>query len=259
MHALRHIHERATGPCSSVQRTEFVVFRRYHGAEILLDEFGVFTHCGIGVDEDYALLFQVLANRVVNHLGFVLGSDAGDQTVLLGFGDAESVVGGTNVIGQVVPAFSLLLNRLDVILEIIGIETRQIHTPIGHGLVEERLETAQTHVEHPLRLALVGADGAHDVFVYASFCGFAGGVGIMPAVAVIAELADDLVILLDLVLVDASTIGHILAHLHVSGGVWCCVFGHHPAFLVSHMVLRKPNRTQAETLPTRLNIGYAHT
>ena len=41
----------------------------------------------------------------------------------------------------------------------------------------------------------------------------------MPTIVVVAELADDLVILLDLVLVDAGTISHILAHLHVSRGV----------------------------------------
>ena len=46
-----------------------------------------------------------------------------------------------------------------------------------------------------------------------------------------------IVILLDLVFIHSRAISHILAHLHVSGGVWCCVFGHHPAFLVSHLIL----------------------
>ena len=237
MHALRHVYERAAGPCRGVEGTELVVFRRHDGAEVLLDEFRVFAHSGVRVDEDDALLLQVLLDGVVDDLRLVLGGHAGDEAVLLRLRDAETIVGVADVVRQFVPAFRLLVDWLDVVLEVVCVEAGEIHTPIGHGLFEERLESTQTHVEHPLRLAFVGANRAYDVLINASFCGFAGGIRIMPTIVVVAELADDLVILLDLVLVDAGTISHILAHLHVSGGVWCCVFGHHPAFLVSHLIL----------------------
>ena len=52
---------------------------------------------GVGVEEDDALLLQVLADLVVDDLGLVLRRDAGDQPLLLGLRDAEPVVGVLDV------------------------------------------------------------------------------------------------------------------------------------------------------------------
>ena len=60
VHALRHVYERAARPCGGVQCREFVVVAQNAFAEILLDEFRVLLHGGVGVDEDDALLFEIL-------------------------------------------------------------------------------------------------------------------------------------------------------------------------------------------------------
>ena len=70
---------------------------------------GLLAQRGVGVEEEHALLLEVLADRVVDDLGLVLRGDAGDQALLLRLGDAELVVGVLDVLGQVVPGGGLLL------------------------------------------------------------------------------------------------------------------------------------------------------
>ena len=67
------------------------------------------AQAGVGVDEDDALLLEVLADLVVDDLGLVLRGDTGDEALLLGLGDAEPVVGVLDVLGQVLPGGGLLL------------------------------------------------------------------------------------------------------------------------------------------------------
>ena len=43
---------------------------------------GCSRSAAVGVQEDDALLLQVLADLVVDHLGLVLGGDAGDEALL---------------------------------------------------------------------------------------------------------------------------------------------------------------------------------
>ena len=57
----------------------------------------------VGVDEDDALLLEVLADLVVDDLGLVLRGDAGDQALLLRLGDPELVVRRLDVGRQVFP------------------------------------------------------------------------------------------------------------------------------------------------------------
>ena len=72
-------------------------------AEVLAEQVLVLAQRGVGVEEEDALLLQVLADLVVDDLGLVLRGHAGDQALLLGLGDAEPVVGVLDVGGQVVP------------------------------------------------------------------------------------------------------------------------------------------------------------
>jgi hypothetical protein len=65
----------------------------------------------VGVEEDDALLLEVLTDLVVDDLGLVLGRDAGDQPLLLGLRDAQLVVGVLDVVRQVVPGGRLRLGR----------------------------------------------------------------------------------------------------------------------------------------------------
>ncbi len=106
VHARRHVDERSARPDGRVERGELVVTGRDDGAEVLLEELRVLAQRRVGVHEDDALALEVLADLVVDHLGLVLGGDAGDETLALGLGDAETLVGVLDVVGQVFPGLT---------------------------------------------------------------------------------------------------------------------------------------------------------
>jgi hypothetical protein len=72
VHALGHVDERAARPHRRVERGELVVADGDDGAEVLLEQLLVLAQAGVGVDEDDALLLEVLADRVVDDLRLVL-------------------------------------------------------------------------------------------------------------------------------------------------------------------------------------------
>ena len=152
VHALRHVDERAARPHRGVERGELVVADRDDGAEVLLEELRLLAQRGVGVEEQDALLLEVLADRVVDDLGLVLGRDAGDEALLLRLGDAELVVGVLDVLGEVVPGRGLLLAGADEVLDVLEVDARQVRAPGRHRLAVEELEALQAQVEHPLRL-----------------------------------------------------------------------------------------------------------
>src|SRR5438309_9900969 len=73
---LGHINEAAAGPDRGVERGELVVCGGYYRAEVLPDQVRVLPQAGVHVEEDDALLFEVLANGVVDDFGLVLRRDA---------------------------------------------------------------------------------------------------------------------------------------------------------------------------------------
>ena len=134
LHALRHVDEGAAGPHRGVQRGELVVADRDHRGEVLLEQLRVLAQRRVGVQEDDALLLEVLADLVVDDLGLVLRGDAGDQALLLRLGDAEPVVGVLDVGGQVVPARRLLLGRAHEVLDVVEVDAGQVRAPGRHRL-----------------------------------------------------------------------------------------------------------------------------
>ncbi len=181
MHALRHVNERAARPDRGVQRGELVVAHRDDRGEVFLEQIRMLAQRGVGVQEDYALIRQVLADRVVDDFAFVLGGDAADEPLLLRLGDAQPVVGVLDVRGQVVPASSLLLGRPDEVLDVLEIDAGQVRAPGGHRLAPEQLQTLQPQVQHPLRLILQGRDVPDDLLGQAPARGFARHVRVGPA------------------------------------------------------------------------------
>ena len=226
MHTFRHVDERSTGPCGGVQCREFVVVAWNALAEILLDDFRIFLDRSVGVDENHALVFEILLDRVVDDFGFILCRDAGDKTAFFRFRNAKLVIRRADLIRQFLPGRGLLVNRLDVILEIVGVKILQIDTPLRHRTVDEIAIAFQSLFQHPFRLVLICGNGAHDVLVNAFFCRFSGEIRVMPSVRIVAELLDDFVILLDFIFVHSRAISHILAHLHVSCGIGRLVLCH---------------------------------
>ena len=182
-----NVHEGTTGPHCGVQRGELVVTNRDDGAEVLLEQLGVLAQTGVGVDEDHALLLQVLANLVVHDLGLVLCSHTRDQRVTLRLGNTQALVGGADILGQFLPGAGLTLGRTHEVLDVVEVDFGKIRAPGGHGLTLEELQRLQTHVQHPLGFVLLRGDVTHDVLVQAALCYLACFVGVCPTVLVVTN------------------------------------------------------------------------
>jgi hypothetical protein len=97
----------------------------------------VLLQARVGVQEDDALVLQLLLDLVVDDLGLVLRGDAGDQSLLLRLGDAEPVVRGLDVVGQVVPAGGLLLGGADEVFDVLEVDVGEVGAPGGQRLALE--------------------------------------------------------------------------------------------------------------------------
>src|SRR5207344_684720 len=152
-----------------------------HGREVLPEQIGVLAQRRVGVQEQDALVLQVLPDLVVHDLGLVLSRDAGDEALLLGFGDAQLVVGVLDVRGQLVPGGRLLLGRADEVLDVLEVDAGQVRAPAGHRLAPEQLQALQPEIEHPPGLVLQCRDVADDLLGQATARGRAGRVRVGPA------------------------------------------------------------------------------
>ena len=182
------------GPDRRVERGELVVARRDDRAEVLPEQLRLLAQRGVGVQEDHALLLQVLADLVVHDLGFVLRGDPGHQAGLLGLGDAQLVVGVLDVGGQVVPGGGLLLRGAHEVLDVVEVDPRQVGAPARHRLALEQVERLEPELQHPLRLVLERGDVGHDVSGKAATCGGPGGVRVGPTEVVPAERRERLLL-----------------------------------------------------------------
>ena len=156
VHTGGHVDEGAAGPHGRVEGGELIVTGGDDAAEVLAHELGILAHGGVGIDEDDALLGEVLADLLVDDLGLVLGGDPGHQALALGLGDADAVVGGPDVLGQVVPGVGRAVGGPHVVLDRVQVDLAQVHAPGGHGLAQVDLVGLEPLGEHPLRFALNG-------------------------------------------------------------------------------------------------------
>ncbi len=187
MHALGDVDERTARPHGRVQRGELVVAGGDDGAEVLLEELGVLAQSGVGVHEDDTLLLEVFADLVVDHLGLVLRGHAGDETLTLGLGDAELLVGVADLLRKVFPGLGLLLGRAHEVFDVVEVDLAEIGAPGGHGLAAEELVALEARLQHPLRLGLQGGDAADDVLVDPALRERTRGIGVVPAELVLPQ------------------------------------------------------------------------
>jgi len=172
--ALGDIDEGAARPHRGVERGKLVVPGRDRGPKVFLEDFGVFLEAGVGVEEDHALLFQVLADLVVDHFGFILGGHAIDQALAFRLGDAQAVIGLLDVLGQVVPRLGYLVGGTNKVLEVVEIQEAEVWAPGGDGFALEGFECLEADVQHPLRFVLGLGDIADYLFIQALFRGLTG-------------------------------------------------------------------------------------
>ena len=122
-----------------------------------LDDVLVLAQARVHVEEEDALLLEVLAQLVVDDLGLVLRPDAG-QVLLLGLGDAELVPGVLDVGRQVLPGVRLLLGRPDVVVDVLEVDRRDVAAPGRQRARVEVVERLVAELAHPVRLVLVARD-----------------------------------------------------------------------------------------------------
>ena len=125
-----------------------------------LEDLLVLAERGVGVQEEDALLLEVLPDLVVDDLGLVLRRDTGDQALLLRLGDAQPVVGVLDVVGQVLPGGGLRLGGPHEVLDVLEVDAGEVRTPVGHRLAAEELQRLEPPLEHPLGLVLAAGDVA---------------------------------------------------------------------------------------------------
>src|SRR5215207_2827030 len=160
--ARRDVHERASRPHGRVQRRELVVVRRDDRPEVLLDDVLVLAQSRVHVQEDDALLFELLLQGVVDDLGLVLRPDT-CQALPLGLRDAELLECVLYVVGHIIPGAALVLHGPYVVV----VHPGEVAAPGRGRLLQERLQRLEPELQHPLRLVLVLGDHGDDLRVYA--------------------------------------------------------------------------------------------
>ena len=154
LHALRHIHERATGPDRAVQGRKLMVARCDELHEILVHHVGVFAlerALHVGVDD--ALCSHFVPDVVIHELGVVLRADAGKRFALR-LRDAETLKGVFNVLRDVLPvAFHVGLGT-DVCCNVIHVQPLDGRPPVRNRHLVIDLQRLQPELLHPDRIAL---------------------------------------------------------------------------------------------------------
>ena len=150
---LGDVHETSTRPDRGVQGGELVVLVWDDRAKVALDDFRVLAQSRIHVGEDDAEFFQVFAKRVVDHFGFILGGNTGEE-LAFGLRDTQFVEGVLDVLRNVVPCLALLTCGLDVVVHLVEVDLRQVGTPGRHLAAQEVVVRLDAAVEHPCGLVL---------------------------------------------------------------------------------------------------------
>src|SRR5215469_3467591 len=148
-HALRHIHETAAAPDSAVQRGKLVVRWRNDCPEVFLHEVGIQAQGRIHIGKDNAYLLKVFAHLVIDSLTLVLISHT-CQELALGLGNAQAIKRIFNLSRNFVPRLTLLLYRLDVIVNVVEIDSREVCTPGRHWALLEKLQAPEAELAHPI-------------------------------------------------------------------------------------------------------------
>ena len=196
VHPLGHVDERSTRPHGGVEGSELVVAGWHCGTEVLLEQFRVLSQGSVGVEEDDALTFEFLIDLVVDDLGLVLGGNTGHQAILLGLGNAQTVVGGADVVGKVVPGLGLPIRGTHEVLDVVEVDRVQVDSPGRHRLAIEDAQRLESALQHPLRFILQHGDAPDDVLGEPTLGCRGIGVGIVPAVLVARQRSDVLVLAL---------------------------------------------------------------
>ncbi len=177
-HAFRHIDEGAIGKDRAVERREEIVMLRHDLAQPFLHQFGIFLDGFADRQEDDASLLQLFAKgggdrHAVEYCidrDLARALDTGKH-FLLCHRYAELVVNRLDVRIELVERGELfLLFRCRVVIGVLVIDGRIAELgPVRLFHFLPQTKRFQPPVEHPFRLALLGADEPDGVFTKALF------------------------------------------------------------------------------------------
>ena len=131
LNPLGHVDERAARPDRTVQCSKFMCLRRHKRHKVPLNNIAVLLECRLHIRVDDPLLYERLLNRVIDHLGVVLCSDACERG-LLRLGNPQTVKRILDVLGNLIPVADHLRIRTDIGHDLIHVQRRQIRPPRWH-------------------------------------------------------------------------------------------------------------------------------
>jgi hypothetical protein len=102
----------------------------------------------VGAHEHHADLAQLLADRVIDHLGVVLGADAGEELALR-LRDAQLVERLLDLVRDVVPGLLLALGRRAVVDDLPEVDVVEHAAPQRHRPGEEVVVRPEAVLQHP--------------------------------------------------------------------------------------------------------------
>src|SRR6266699_1741783 len=168
MHTLRHVYEAATAPDSAVQRRELVVRRGNDRAEVLLHKVRIEAQSTVHIGKDNANLLKVFAYFVIDSLTLVLSGNA-CQELTLSLGNAQPIKRIFNLSRNVFPCFTLFLYRLDVIENVVEVNSRQVSAPGWHWTFLKEFQALEAKLAHPIGFAFHLGDLLNDFATQSSF------------------------------------------------------------------------------------------
>ena len=188
MHAFGDVNERTSGPDGGVEGREFVVGMRNDRSEILLDDFRVFPQAAVHVQKQDTLGLEVLSNRMVNGLGFVLRRHPA-KPFLFGFGDAQAVEGVLDVFRNVVPIPLGGVGGTEEVGHVVEVDAVELAAvaPVGHLAFHEVVVGFDAKFGHPFGLVFEFRDVADHLFGQAFVKANGGVFGVVKTELVVAN------------------------------------------------------------------------
>ena len=159
----RHIDEGTAGPDRSVQRGELVVRGRYQLHEMIADHVrvgAVQRTLQVGVND--ALLSDFLLDIVIDQLGVVLRTDAGERFALC-LRDTQLLKSVLDVFGDIFPVGLHAGVVAHIGDDIVHIQTVDLRPPVRHVGAVIDLEGFQAEFPHPVRVVFLPGNGFHDL------------------------------------------------------------------------------------------------
>src|SRR6266516_1557165 len=161
-HALWHIDKAATAPHRAVERGEFIIGWGNNGAEMLFDDVGIQAQGCVHIGKDHAELLKVFAHFVIDSLTLVLCRYP-CQVLLLSLRNTQSIKGVLDVCWDVVPGFPLLRDWLDIVVDIVEVNAREISAPGWHGTFLKEIKALEAECTHPSGFAFHLGDLLNDL------------------------------------------------------------------------------------------------